>query len=208
VKDSIDTQTYVKSRETSFRHGDRTGANETALGAQARSDRRIGPEAIPVPKIGPSLPSHLEQLHYKREAEDDFSRMNRLADKDSRKRQRRREEEAVEDLVPKEIERRGRPDLEKRQAVNAKMKDFRDRDSTSGLEMDDNVLLGGGDDFESVKRRLAQGSDGRGKSKHRLARESAIEEKKAAIQDKVEAMKAKDTQTMEMFKALAKERFG
>lgn len=68
--------------------------------------------------------------------------------------------------------------------------------------MDDRELY----DAEPLAK--AGGMGGRRMGKREQARQERLEERRAEMQEKVQAMKAKDNKTIDMLKALAQERFG
>ncbi|SPO24229.1 uncharacterized protein UTRI_03497 [Ustilago trichophora] len=100
--------------------------------------------------------------------------------------------------------------LEKKRERAANHREFANRrNADDGIEMDDRELY----DQEPVPRATtssSRGGDARsgGMSKREQARQERIEERQAEMQEKVSALKEKDRKTMEMFKAMAQERFG
>ncbi|SPO23966.1 uncharacterized protein UTRI_03497_B [Ustilago trichophora] len=100
--------------------------------------------------------------------------------------------------------------LEKKRERAANHREFANRrNADDGIEMDDRELY----DQEPLPRATtssSRASDARssGLSKREQARQERIEERQAEMQEKVSALKEKDRKTMEMFKAIAQERFG
>jgi hypothetical protein len=76
------------------------------------------------------------------------------------------------------------------------------RERSPGGDADEGFLMGSGDSF---KARLAQ----RDAARRRYEEKKQVRgEKVAASHERLNAMKEKDKQTMEMFARMAKERFG
>ncbi|KAJ7361265.1 hypothetical protein DFH08DRAFT_684880 [Mycena albidolilacea] len=142
---------------------------------------------------GPTLPSSAD-LAYARELASESAHADASL---KRKRDRAEAKERVEDMVgPREVGREGA--LEKKRARREADRSFRDR-GDDGLEADEGVLLGGGDSFKAqiAKRDAAQSR-----------RSQKYEEKTAVVRERQSVYKEKETATMAMFQALAKERFG
>jgi len=154
-----------------------------------------GPSSsTPAPRIqGPTLPSSSDLVYTRelaREAEQEERSLKRKRDKAEAK-------ERIEDMVgPREVGREGA--LEKKRARREADRAFRDK-GDDGFEADESVLLGGGDSFKAqiAKRDAAK-----------MRREQKYEDKTAATRERANVFKEKETATMAMFQALAKERFG
>ncbi|KAJ7897349.1 hypothetical protein B0H14DRAFT_2333073 [Mycena olivaceomarginata] len=142
---------------------------------------------------GPTLPSSAD-LAYARELASESAHADASL---KRKRDRAEAKERVEDMVgPREVGREGA--LEKKRARREADRSFRER-GDDGLEADEGVLLGGGDSFKAqiAKRDAAQSR-----------RSQKYEDKTAVVRERQSVYKEKETATMAMFQALAKERFG
>jgi hypothetical protein len=142
---------------------------------------------------GPTLPSSSD-LVFARELARETEQEDRSL---KRKRDKAEAKERIEDMVgPKEVGREGA--LEKKRAKREADRSFRDK-GDDGLEADESVLLGGGDSFKAqIARRDAAQS----------RRNQKYEDKTAAVRERASVFKEKETATMAMFQALAKERFG
>ncbi|KAJ6486215.1 hypothetical protein C8R47DRAFT_1129523 [Mycena vitilis] len=144
---------------------------------------------------GPTLPSSSDLVlarELARETEQEERGLKRKRDKAEAK-------ERVEDMVgPREVGREGA--LEKKRARREADRSFRER-GDDGMEADESVLLGGGDSFRDqvAKRDAARG---------RYLHKSGKEEKVAAVRERASVYKEKESATIAMFQALAKERFG
>jgi len=139
-----------------------------------------------------------------------------------RKREKGEDKERVEDAVgPKEVGREGM--LEKKRMARESNKAFREAKEDGGLEVSENVLMGGGGSFKEryvLRAESIKGSADFALSLHRIAQRDAararFEAKKRESRgsrvneriERTEQIKEKDRKTMEMFKQMAKERFG
>lgn len=96
------------------------------------------------PAIGPVMPNSMafsanhtdRQLALEAEREDAARR---------RKAERQTQLSRAEELVPKSGGREGK--MEERRANNAVNREFREKDQSAGMELDEGTLLGGGDSF-------------------------------------------------------------
>jgi len=145
--------------------------------------------------MGPTLPSSSD-LVLARELTRETEQEERSL---KRKRDRAEAKERVEDMVgPREVGREGA--LEKKRARREADRSFRDR-GDDGFEADESVLLGGGDSFrDQIAKRDA--------ARKRFEQKSGKDDKAAAVRERVSVIKEKESATIAMFQALAKERFG
>ncbi|KAL5519346.1 hypothetical protein ACEPAH_1029 [Sanghuangporus vaninii] len=148
--------------------------------------------------IGPTLPSASDRilLH---EAQEEAQSTERNYE---RRRAKQEDKNRIEEIVgPKEQGREGM--LEKKKMRREADRAARDaKDDTLG-EYDDSTLMGGGDSFQA---RIAQRDAARRRFEEK--RVTGREEKEAAFRERQEAIRSKDRATMEMFKQMARERFG
>ncbi|KIM31699.1 hypothetical protein M408DRAFT_317970 [Serendipita vermifera MAFF 305830] len=154
------------------------------------------------PVQGPSLPGSsaaaqsASDKQWERETLEEKQERERRA---SRKRARMDEEDRIEDAIgPREV---GRERLqENKRARRENDRSFREKDNEPDIDADS---LMGGDSFQA---RLAQRDAA--KKRFEEKRNHDRESREQANRERVDALKQKDKATMEMFKALAKERFG
>ncbi|OCB86227.1 hypothetical protein A7U60_g6817 [Sanghuangporus baumii] len=148
--------------------------------------------------IGPTLPSASDRV-LSREAQEEAQSAERNYE---RRRARQEDKNRTEEIVgPKEQGREGM--LEKKKMRREADRAARDaKDDTLG-EYDDSTLMGGGDSFQA---RIAQRDAARRRFEEK--RVTGREEKETAFQERQEAIRSKDRATMEMFKQMARERFG
>ncbi|KAK4689418.1 hypothetical protein P7C73_g683, partial [Tremellales sp. Uapishka_1] len=143
--------------------------------------------------LGPSLPTSADRqlaLESDREAKQ-YERKLKGKEQYSR----------ADELVPKNIGREGK--LAERKAVNEENRKSRDKDQTAGLEVDEATLLGGNDSFAAA---LASRNAAAARRNDRKSIQMA--ERRAADEERLADRKSKESATMDMFKALAKQRFG
>ncbi|KAI0714715.1 hypothetical protein C8Q76DRAFT_727791 [Earliella scabrosa] len=143
--------------------------------------------------LGPAMPTAADRVLAKETADEYHA-----AERDyKRKREKKEAKERLEDIVgPKEVGRAGM--LEKKKAQREADRAFREK-GDDGFDVDDSTLMGGGDSFQAqVARRDA--------AKRRF--EEKREEKTYAVRERVDALRAKEKATMDMFMQMAKEKFG
>ncbi|EJD40429.1 hypothetical protein AURDEDRAFT_90991 [Auricularia subglabra TFB-10046 SS5] len=146
---------------------------------------------------GPTLPTAAD-LQLAREDARDLHVSERVAGK---KRARAEERDRVEDMVgPREVGREGM--LEKKRVKREADKSFRDAKDDDGGDLDADALMGGDSFQAAIARRDAarkRFSDKRGNER---------EERDMVARERQTAMRDRERATMDMFKQMAKERFG
>ncbi|KZV92703.1 hypothetical protein EXIGLDRAFT_613989 [Exidia glandulosa HHB12029] len=146
---------------------------------------------------GPTLPSSSD-LQLAREVSQEEATLERIA---GRKRARADERDRVEDMVgPREV---GREAIqEKKRAKREADKSFRDAKDDDGGDINADALMGG-DSFQAAiaRRDAARKRFEEKKGTGRQERDMEGRERRSAILDREKA-------TMDMFKQMAKERFG
>ncbi|KIJ39935.1 hypothetical protein M422DRAFT_32535 [Sphaerobolus stellatus SS14] len=146
--------------------------------------------------LGPTLPS-TSDLQLAREESESLAATNKFL---KRKREKMEEKERVEDLVgPKPVGKEGL--LEKKRAKRESDKTFREAKEDAGLEVSEDVLMGGNSSFkEAIARRDA--------ARARWDAKKKTDPREQDRNERAEQLREKDRKTMEMFKQMAKERFG
>jgi hypothetical protein len=122
-----------------------------------------------------------------------------------RKQDRKAQEAALDELVPRAEAGTRERQLEKKKEVNEKMKSFRER-SPGAAEVPDADLMGGGDgagEYKKVKEEFE-----RKKNERELRKEEILRARMAEREERLSEYRAKEESTMAMLKALAKQRFG
>lgn len=163
------------------------------LPGAAPSDRRAG-AAIPNKQ---DLALRDELVEESREADREELRAARKAD-------RKLQKERLEELVPRAEAGTRERKLEKRQEVNDKMRQFRDK--SPGGEVRDSELMGGGDSLEEYKK--AKEKEQRRKSEREIRREEIERAKREEIEEKRRAWQEREDRTVSMLRELARQRFG
>ncbi|TYJ57827.1 hypothetical protein B9479_001437 [Cryptococcus floricola] len=206
---------YYKTSSSRYRtddFGDHSSVHsregtEGAAFPSVRPDHRVTsvrPERRDAVPVGPSLPSSLRPLgpsipsaadrQFAHEASRDARKLDRKA---IYKDQARR----ADDEVPKSGGREGR--IEERRAVNAENRLHREKDTTAGLEVDEKTLMGDSNSFAAALRRRDEAE-----ARRREKKEYRNQDQRAAVSERLSERKTKEDATMEMFKQMAKQRFG
>jgi hypothetical protein len=123
----------------------------------------------------------------------------------TRKLDRKAQKAALDELVPRAEAGTRERQLEKKKEANEKMKSFREK-SPGAAEVPDQELMGGSDsigDFKRVKQEAE-----RKKTERELRKEEILRARMAEREERLGEYRAKEEQTMDMLKALAKQRFG
>jgi len=137
------------------------------------------------------------------EAEDGLVRRDDI--RYSRKLDRKAQKAALNELVPRAEAGTRERQLEKKKEVNEKMKSFREK-SPGAAEVPDSELMGGGDgvgDFKKIKQEFE-----RKKNERELRKEEILRARQAEREERLSEYRAKESSTMDMLKALAKQNFG
>ncbi|KAM0251662.1 hypothetical protein ACHAQJ_008076 [Trichoderma viride] len=139
---------------------------------------------------------------------DELVEESREADREqlraARKADRKLQKEHLEELVPRAEAGTRERKLEKRQQVNEKMRQFRDK--SPGGEVRDSELMGGGDSLEEFKK--TKEKEQRRKSEREIRREEIERAKREEIEEKRRAWQEREDQTVSMLRELARQRFG
>jgi hypothetical protein len=123
----------------------------------------------------------------------------------ARKLDRKAQKDALDELAPRAAAGTRERQLEKKKEVNEKMKSFREK-SPGAAEVPDEEMMGGGDSIGEFKR-VKQEAD-RKKTEREIRREEIMRARNAERDERLGEYRAKEESTMEMLKALAKQRFG
>lgn len=154
---------------------------------------------------GPGIPS-LADLALQREAAAE-AQAARAADlRLARKADRLQQKEGLDELVPRAEPGTRERKLEKKAAVNEKMRSFREKGEAAVEEVDDGDLMGGGDGVDEFKRAMA--NQQRKKTERELRREEEARARWEEREEKLKEWKAREEEKMKGLKELAKARFG
>lgn len=92
--------------------------------------------------------------------------------------------------------------MQKRREINADNRAFAESRRQDGLELDDRDI------YDDDRKVTGEEARSKGRSKREQARLERMEERKEELQGRVDQMKRKEDKTMDMFRAMARERFG
>jgi len=158
---------------------------------------------------GPSMPSPADAHFYAEEAAEATAAQASLSRKRARAEERDRLDDALgvskSDLVGKEGQ------LERKRARAEGDRAFRNArsDDTGGLDIQEDILMGSSA-ADSFRARIAQRDAARERAEARrhAARDERVGAGPGGATERLNAIREKDKQTMDMFKNLAKQRFG
>ncbi|KAJ0310570.1 hypothetical protein COL5a_012037 [Colletotrichum fioriniae] len=180
-------------------------------------DDDLGPRLPPTSRgtgqrSGPGIPNmadlSLQRETLAEEAARDRSALAsdlRLARKEDRKLQRER----LDDVAPRAEAGTRERQLEKRAAVNEKMKEFREKGlgGDAGVaEVGEQELMGGGDSFAELKAMKAR--EERKKTEREVRREEIARARAAEREERVREYREREEGVMKGLRELAKQRFG
>ncbi|KAH0492682.1 hypothetical protein TgHK011_007624 [Trichoderma gracile] len=154
-------------------------------------------------RIGVGIPNK-EDLALRDELAEESREADREGLRAARKADRKLQKERLEELVPRAEAGTRERKLEKRQEVNDKMRQFRDK--SPGGEVRDSELMGGGDSLEEYKK--AKEREQRRKSEREIRREEMERARREEIEAKRRAWQEKEDRTVSMLRELARQRFG
>ncbi|ORX37853.1 hypothetical protein BD324DRAFT_402906 [Kockovaella imperatae] len=143
--------------------------------------------------LGPTLPTGADRQLAK-EAESEYR-------KSEYKAKMKQGYERADEMVPKSIGKEGK--MAEKRATNAVNREFREKE-VGGLEVDEGTLMGGGDSSFAAALRARDAAKNRREDKRAMD----LADRRAAADERLAERRAKESATMDMFKALAKQRFG
>ncbi|KAF2431294.1 hypothetical protein EJ08DRAFT_632650 [Tothia fuscella] len=187
--------TYGTNEKTQTRHSE---SEEDEFGPAPPSKSGGGQKA------GPVIP-RMEDLQYRDEilTEDQKAAREDLAY--DRKQDRRVQKDRLEELIPRPDPGSRERQLEKKREVASTHASLRDEKEAGVADVPEADLLGddGVDGFKRQKKEME-----RKKTERELRKEEVWRARAEERQERLTARKDKEDQTMEMFKAMAKSRFG
>ncbi|KAG6361110.1 hypothetical protein INS49_009334 [Diaporthe citri] len=154
---------------------------------------------------GPGIPT-LSDLALQREAasEERESQLSNL--RNARKADRAQQKERLEELAPRAEPGTRERRLEKKAAVNEKMKGFREGAGDGAEEVGDGDLMGGGDSVAELKR--AKESMQRKKTERELRREAEARAREEERLERLREWREREDEKLRGLKELARARFG
>lgn len=155
-------------------------------------------------RAGAGIPSMQDLAH-----RDEMRQESREADKDDlraeRKADRKIQKERLDELEPRAEAGTRERKLEKRQEVNSKMREFREK--SPGMEAsNEKELMGGGDSLAEYKQMKSQ--EQRRKTEREIRREEIARAKQEEMDERKRKYQEKEQGTMSMLQELARQRFG
>ncbi|TFB06622.1 hypothetical protein CCMA1212_000668 [Trichoderma ghanense] len=154
-------------------------------------------------RVGVGIPNK-EDLALRDELAEESREADREGLRAARKADRKLQKERLDELAPRAEAGTRERKLEKRQEVNDKMRQFREK--SPGCEVRDSDLMGGGDSLEEYKR--AKEREQRRKSEREIRREEMERARREEIEAKRRAWQEKEDRTVSMLRELARQRFG
>lgn len=176
-------------------------------------DDDVGPALPPTSRatgqrLGPGIPN-LDDLAARREELSEDAQTLREQQIDdlrfARKQDRKRQKEHLEELVPRAEPGSRERRLEKRAAVNEKMRGFREK-SPGDAAVGERDLMGGGDGIDDLKRQRSENE--RRKTEREIRREEIARAKAEEREERLREYREREEETMKALKELAKQRFG
>lgn len=154
---------------------------------------------------GPGIPT-LSDLELQREAAAE-ERESQLSDlRHARKADRAQQKERLEELAPRAEPGTRERRLEKKAAVNEKMKGFREGAGDGVEEVGDGDLMGGGDSVAELKR--AKAAMQRKKTERELRREAEARAREEERLERLREWREREEEKLRGLKELARARFG
>lgn len=208
-KPDSDSRSPKRQRRGSLGGRDEQIAPSAEVKAKGESsDDEIGP-ALPsqdtrISRAGPSVP-RMEDLELRDELRDE-DRAHRINDlRYARKLDRKVQKDRLEELVPRADPGSRERQLEKKREATSTLHAFREAKSPGAEEVGEGDLLGddGIDGFKARKRDVE-----RKKNEREIRKEEILRARAEEREERLQEVRAKEEKTMEMLKAIAKQRFG
>lgn len=114
-----------------------------------------------------------------------------------RKLDRKKQKEALEELVPRAEAGTRERQLEKKRETNDKMRAFREKSPGAELELDEGTLMGGSDSFKQKKAQLE-----RKKNERELRKEAMLRQRMQEREERLEEVKKREEKTMALLFAM------
>lgn len=181
--------------------------------AQSDDDDDFGP-ALPPGGVsrhtghGPTVP-RFDDLALRNELRDEDRAQDRQNYVDAiryeRKTDRKAQKERLDELAPRADPGSRERQLEKKRETTSTLKEFRDAKESGDVEVGEADLMGD-DGVDAYKKRKQEME--RQKSEREIRKEEIMRARAAEREERLSEHRAKEAQTMEFLKSLAKERFG
>ncbi|KAF1987117.1 hypothetical protein K402DRAFT_331518 [Aulographum hederae CBS 113979] len=176
---------------------------------ESSSDDEFGPrlpdQSGSSKRAGPLIP-RLEDLELRKEMSAEDANFAREDLRYERKQDRKVQKERLEELVPRADAGTRERQMEKRAAVTSTHASFKERKSPGADEVGEGTLMG--DDGGIHGYKAAKQEAERKKSEREIRREEIWRARAVEREERLQEYREKEDKTMEMLKALAKQRFG
>lgn len=198
-----------RSHEWQGTHADDVGAGGTGVDDEGdEDDDDYGPPPPPSARgdnrSGPRIPS-AQDISMRNEMLEDDREESRMLLREARRKDRATQKERLEELLPRADPGSRERKMEKRQALNDKMREFRDK--SPGVEGgDERDLMGGGDSVEEYKK--MKEVEKRKKTEREIRREEMERARQEEIEEKRRAYQEREEETVNMLRELARQKFG
>ena len=181
-------------------------------GSYQSDDEDYGP-ALPISdssrRAGAAIPK-LQDLSLRNEMIAEDREVEKSAGiaaiRDARRADRKHQKEQLDEILPRAEAGTHERKLEKKQMVNDKMKEFREKSPGMDGGMNEKELMGGGDSLDDYKRQKQ--AEQRKRTEREIRREEIDRAKREEVEEKRRAWKEKEDEKISMLKELAKQRFG
>ncbi|KAJ4382118.1 hypothetical protein N0V86_002447 [Didymella sp. IMI 355093] len=220
LKTAQETVQAYRASPRSPRPGNR-GSPEYKQSAAAPSQRPGDKSDDSDDDFGPAPPTHLthkghgptiprfDDLTHRNELRDEETARDSSARADDvryeRKAERKTQRERMEELAPRADPGSRERQLEKKRETTGTLQSFRDAKEGGDVEIGESELMGD-DGIEGYKAKKK--ADERVKNEREIRREEIARARAAEREEALSARRAKEAQTMEFLKQIAKERFG
>jgi hypothetical protein len=186
--------------------------NRADKDAQSDSDDDFGPapptQAGRQAGHGPTIPK-LDDLTYRNEmrneegAQDHSNYMDDI--RFERKQDRRAQKDRLDELVPRADPGSRERQLEKKHETTSALQSFRDAKEAGDVEVNESELMGddGIDGYKKKKQEVE-----RQKNEREIRKEEIMRARAAEREERLSERRAKESQTMDFLRQIAKERFG
>ena len=181
-------------------------------GAESDSDDDFGPapptQAARQTGHGPTIPK-LDDLTYRNEMRNEEGAQDRSNYMDDirfeRKQDRKAQKDRLEELVPRADPGSRERQLEKKHETTSALQSFRDAKEAGDVEVNESELMGddGVDGYKKKKQEVE-----RQKNERELRKEEIMRARAAEREERLSERRAKENQTMDFLRQIAKERFG
>jgi hypothetical protein len=180
--------------------------------AQSGSEDDFGPapptQAARQAGHGPTIPN-LDDLTYRNEMRNEEGAQDRSNYMDDvrfeRKQDRKAQKDRLEELVPRADPGSRERQLEKKHETTSALQSFRDAKEAGDVEVNESELMGddGIDGYKKKKQEVE-----RQKNEREIRKEEIMRARAAEREERLSERRAKESQTMDFLKQIAKERFG